>query len=129
VARYYPAAIGAFPSLFLLLEEPPDAVVLDEPQVLDHTHTVEACVAFIDTVELLAGVITAFVAVLHLAVQEEAAALFKKSALLVSRTATDAVGHSDSLALHIMFEGKVSAADTAVHPAGSDQFFVHCLLQ
>jgi len=120
VARYYPAAIGTFPSLLFLFKELIDAILLDEFEVLDHTHPMEASVAFIDMVESFAGIITAFVAVLHLATQEKVASLFKKSAFLISRSATKAVRHSDSLALHIMFVSKVSAANPAVHPTRSD---------
>ncbi len=99
MARYYPTAIGTFPSLLFLFKELTDAIFPDEFEVLDHTHPVEASVAVIDMVESFAGIIIAFVAVLYLATQEEVAFLLKESALLISRSATCAVRHSDSLVL------------------------------
>jgi len=48
------------------------------------------------------------------------ASLFKEGTLFVSWPATDAVRHSDSLALNIIFESKVSAAYSAVHSARGD---------
>ena len=120
MARYYPTAIGTFPSLLFLFKELIDAILLDEFEVLDHTHPVEVSVACIYMIESFAGIITAFVAVLYLATQEEIASLFEESALLISRSATKAVRHSNSLALHIMFVSKVSAANPAIHSTRSD---------
>jgi len=62
----------------------------------------------------------AFITVLYLALEEQVASLLKESALLFSRPASTTVRHSDSLALNIIFESKVSAAYSAVHSAGSD---------
>jgi hypothetical protein len=48
------------------------------------------------------------------------ALLFQEGALLISRSATDAVRHSDSLALNIVSKSKISAAYRAIHSAGGD---------
>jgi hypothetical protein len=67
-------------------------------------------------------------AILYLPIQKEIAPLFNEGTLFIPGAATEAIGHPDSLALNIILPSKVSAADTAVHTAGCDQFFVHCLL-
>jgi len=120
VARYYPTAPGAFPSGLFLFKELLDAILLDEFEVLDHTHHVLSSVAFIDMAEPLAGKIIALVTVFNLAISEQIASLFEEGAVLISWPAAGTVRHSDSLDSYIMFESKVSAAYPAVHSARSD---------
>ena len=120
MARYYPTAPGAFPSVLFLSKELLDAILLNEFEVLDHTHPVMSSVAFIDMAEPLTGKITALVTVFNLAINEEIASLFEECALLISWSATDTVRYSDPLALYLMFKSKVLAAYPAVHPARSD---------
>ena len=120
MAAYDCSTLEAFPPLLFLFKELIDAILLDELEVLYHTHPVEVSVACVYMVESFTGIITAFVAVLYLATQEEVASLLKESALLISRSATKAERHSNSLALNIMSVSKVSAANPAIHPARSD---------
>lgn len=98
MARYYPTAPGTFPSLLFLFKELLDAILLDEFEVLDHTHPVMSSVAFIDMAEPLAGKIIALVTVFNLAISEQIASLFQKSTFLISWPAVGTVRHSDSLA-------------------------------
>jgi len=120
VARYYPTAPRAFPFVLFLFKEFLDAILFDEFEVLNHTHPVMSSVAFIDMAEPLAGKIIALVTVFNLAISEQITFLFQKSTFFISWPATGTVRHSDSLALYIMLESKVSAAYRAVHSAWSD---------
>ena len=120
MARYYPAAPGAFPFVLFLFKEFLDAILFDKFEVVDHTHPVMSSVAFIDMAEPLAGKIIALVTVFNLAISEQIASLFEEGTVLISWPATGTVRHSDSLASYVMFESKVSAAYRAVHSARSD---------
>ena len=53
------------------------------------------------------------------------ASFLEESAFLVSWPAANAVRHSNSLALYVMFESKVATAYPTIHAAGGDQFLVH----
>jgi hypothetical protein len=65
-------------------------------------------------------VILTFIAVFYLSIQKKLALLFEEGTFLISWSAAGAVGHSDSLAFHIVFESKISTAYCAVHTARSD---------
>lgn len=120
VAADYCPTLGALPSLLFLFKKLPDAIFLDAFKVLNHAHSERSSVAFVDMTEPVAWKILAFIAVLYLAAQKQIAALFEEGALLVSWPATFAVRHSNSLALYIMFQSKVSTAYSTVHSARSN---------
>ena len=76
---------------------------------------------------MFAWKIITLIAVLYPAAHEQVTSLFQESAFFISRSATFAISHSDSPALNIILIGKVAAAYTAVHAAGSNQLFIHLL--
>ncbi len=53
--------------------------------------------------------------------------LFKEGTFLIPWPAAGAVGHSDSLASHVVFKSKISAAYSAVHATRGDKLFFHFL--
>ena len=95
-------------------------MLLNELEIINHTHTKKSLIALIIVFQVFAGKLFAFITELHLVVQKQLASFLEKRTLLVSWSATDAVRHSDSLALDIMFEGKVATAYPAVHATGSN---------
>ena len=108
------------PFLLFLFEKFLDAILPDVLKVLSHTHPEITFIAFIEALETIAGKILAFITVLYLALHEQIAFLLEEGALLISWPATDALRHSDSLTPYIISEGKVSAAYSAIHSAGSN---------
>jgi hypothetical protein len=114
-------AIRTFPSLSVLLKKSSDSVLLDELEVLDHTHPEVSPVASVNVKQRVAWEVLAFVTVLDPVISQQIASLLEECTLLVPWPATGAVRHSDSLAFDIMFESKVSAAYRAVHAARSYQ--------
>ena len=120
VAADYSATLRTFPSIFFLLKKLLDAVLLDKVKVFDHAHPKESSIAFINMAKLFAWKIFTFIAVFHLAFQEQVASLLEKGTLLISWPATSAIRHSDTFTLYIMFEGKIPAAYPAVHSTRSD---------
>jgi len=125
VAAYGCSTIGAFPYLLLVFKESANAVLPDIFQVFNHAHPVIFSVAFVDSTESLAGEIIAFVAVFYLTVQQQVASLFEESAVFISWPATGTVRHPDALAFYVIFIGKVSTANGAVHTTGSNQYLIH----
>jgi len=68
----------------------------------------------------LAWEITTFVAVFHSPIVEQITSLLQEGAVLISWSTSRAVRHLDTLALYVVFEGKVLAAYSTIHPARSD---------
>lgn len=120
MAASYLPALGALPSFLFPGKKLLDTILLDVLQVFNHAHPEKGAVPFIKFTEVFAGEIRAFIAVLYLPTQKERALLFEEGALFVSRSATGAVRHSDSLALYLIFASKEPAAYSAVHSTGGD---------
>ncbi|NTW90919.1 MAG: hypothetical protein HGA35_03175 [Erysipelotrichaceae bacterium] len=62
-------ALGACPLNFLGFQEFSDSRALDEIQVFDHAHSVARSIAFVDVLDLLAGIRGAAEAKLEIACQ------------------------------------------------------------
>lgn len=125
MAADHPAALGTFPFSLFLLQEYRDAFLFNGLQVLDHAHPEIGGVTFVEVLEIPAWKGFALVAEPHLVVKEQLASFLQEGAFLGPGPAAFAVGHPYSTAFDIVLQSEVPAADGAVHPAGSDQFFVH----
>jgi len=62
-----PTALLAFPSFRFLSQKTPNAVLLDEFEILDHTHPEQSPVARVEVLEPSTGKTAAFMAVFDLA--------------------------------------------------------------
>lgn len=113
--------LGAFPFLRFSFEKFLDTTLLDEFKVLNHTHFEESSVSFVNPFESHARKGLALITVLHLVVQQEAASLLEKGAILLPWPATNAVGHFDFFAFDIVLEGEVCAAYCTIHSTWSYQ--------
>ena len=71
------------------------------------------------------GEIRALIAIGHLTAHQPLALLLDEGALFVTGSAAGAVGHFHPLALDVVLQGQVAAADGAVHAAGGNQFLIH----
>jgi hypothetical protein len=92
----------ALPFFQLGFDEFGHSFFLDEGQVLYHAHVKMSAVPVIDLLQALAGKLRTFETEVHLALQQRGTSLFENGALLVTGTATGAVGHPQPLAFHIM---------------------------
>jgi hypothetical protein len=120
VAVYHSPALGAFPPFLLLLKKLPHAIFPDAFQILNHAHLEIGPIPFVELTKVFAGEISAFIAELYLTTQELMASLLKEGTLFISRPASGAVWHLDSLALHIVCKSKISTAYSAIHSARCD---------
>ena len=70
VAAYGLPTFRAFPLAFFPFKELPSAVLLDVFKVLDHAHSIERSVAFVQMAESITGKILAFITVSYLPAQK-----------------------------------------------------------
>lgn len=119
------AAFRTFPFIFFRPNELFNAMYLNEQEIFNHTHSEKGFIALVEVVKIIAGEILTFIAVFYLSIQERRTFLFDEGTLSISWPAAGAVGHSNSLASHIMFKGEIPAAYCAVHAAGGNQLFIH----
>ena len=108
----------------LALEKGGHAVVADLLEIADKAHAVVPPVAIVNAEKPFTGEVGALVAVSHSVVPQAGAASLEEGALLVSRPAAFAVSDFTALAGQVMRPGQVAAAQSAMHPARGDQFFL-----
>ena len=120
MATYHSPALGAFPPLPLLLKKLHHAIFPDVFEILNHAHPEIGPIPFVELTKVFAGKINAFIAELHLPTHKLMASFLEEGALFISRPASGAVWHLDSLALHIVCKSKISTAYSAIHSARGD---------
>jgi hypothetical protein len=65
MAAYYTATLRASPLLSLSFKESINAIISDVLQVINHAHMVKSAVAFVETLQPMAGEIPAFITEPH----------------------------------------------------------------
>jgi hypothetical protein len=107
----------ASPPLRLRLKKFLHPLLLDELQVLNHTHLVPCLVASVESFQCMAGKVSAFKAENYFTFQQFGAAFFDEGALLVSGAATCAGGYTESFGVYVVLESLIACAESTVHAA------------
>jgi len=87
----------------------------NEVKIINQTHAEESLIAVVIVFQVFAGKLFAFITELHFVVHKQLASFLEKRTLFVSRSATLTVRHSYSFRSDIIFQGKVAAANIAIH--------------
>jgi len=119
MAAYYTATLRASPLLFLSFKESINTVISDVFQVINHAHMVKSAVAFVESLQPMAGEILAIVAKSHKPFPQQFT-LPSVVTILVARQAAGAVRLPKPLLLQVVLHRQVAGAQAAVHPTGSD---------
>ena len=116
------ASASGAPILRLLrLEEGLDSASSDLLQVLNHTHLVVLAIAFIKTLQPVAGENAAFEAEFYSLVQKGRTFTLNEGAFLVAGTTAGAVGRLAFLLGDAVRPGQVATANAAVHSTRGNQ--------
>jgi len=107
--------------LSLGCKERVDSGFLQLVQVFNHTHPISCTIPPVKCFKPLAGEVFAFITELHPSITELRAIAFYINTLLVPDPAATAMGDPSSLPGYTFSISEVSAADSTIHPAGSDE--------
>ena len=119
------ATDAATPLPPFLFKEFINAVFLDKHEVLEHPHVVLAAVAAIKCFQPCAREILALETETHQSFTQQITMALHESAMESAWQASWTVFLLKTMPAQIVFHGQVTDTDTAIHPAGSDQFFIH----
>lgn len=127
VTTDYVSAIRASPLFCLLCQKASDAMLFYEFEILYHAHMVESTVALIESLEPAARETRAIIAEPHQSVTQQSALLFHECTVLATRQAAGTISPMKSFLFKVVLHRQVADAHAAIHPAGSNQFFMHAL--
>ena len=91
MAADYPAALRAFPLLFLIFQELFYPEILDIVEVLNHAHVVFFPVALIQLLEMFAWILFTFETIFYTSFSKKGTMLFHEGAIFTARAAARAV--------------------------------------
>jgi len=127
VAADRPTTSRAAPGFLLCLQETLHAIIADGVQIFYHAHVVLGAVALVQAFQAFAGVVCAFKTEANLAFAKQSAAFCHVGAVLPPWDAARAIASMKAFLIQIQFLKLVGSAKLAIHPAWSNQFFVHFL--
>jgi hypothetical protein len=121
MTTYHLATFRATPLFLFFFQEPLDAMLFDEFEVLYHTHMVLGAVSLIKGFQPITGKFFALIAKPNQSFPEQITLIFHEGTILTAWPATAAVSLSKSLFLKVVFHRQITNTDSAVHAAGSDK--------
>lgn len=117
----------AVPNFLLCLQETLHAIVPNGVQVFDHAHVVLRAVALIQAFQAFTGIVRAFEAEPYLTFCQQLATICHVPAVFPTGDAARAVSAVETFFVQVHLFELVGCAQSAIHTAWSNQFFVHFL--
>ena len=129
MAADHPATHSTTPFCSFFFYESLYAMLFDKFEVFYHAHVVVGAIPFIEVFQSAAGKILALVAEPHKSFPQEITLLLHEGAVFTAWPAAGAVPFCKTLLVQVIFHCQVADTNTAVHPAGSNEFFFHSYYQ
>ena len=127
VTADYVPTLRAFPLFRFVFQKALNAVLFNEYQVIYHAHMIESTVSFIKGFKPSAWKIITLIAKVNKSFPYKVTVITHECTVPAAWSATAAIRLVEPLLFQVILHCQVVRAYSAIHPAGSNQFFSHIL--